>query len=121
LLVQSSFTALAADFESLARKAFLTVVRQERSCAVNAIALEVVIAKASAATATMLKISFITGLWPGGGHCSFLFRQVQGGRVCLSRRLHNPYYCAYKACRHWYSWGSLLIFCICPSNIRQEG
>jgi hypothetical protein len=65
LLVQSSFTALAADWELLARKAFFTVARQERSWAVIAIALEVVTVKASAATAMMVKITFITGSWPG--------------------------------------------------------
>jgi hypothetical protein len=59
---QSSFTALATDLTLAARKAFFTVVWQERSWAVSAMALELVTARARAATAKTI-INFLTGFW----------------------------------------------------------
>ncbi|MGN6663761.1 MAG: hypothetical protein ACTHK6_06100 [Solirubrobacterales bacterium] len=53
---------MATDFASAARKAFLTVVRQERSCAVSAEALEAVTVKAARATTAKIIINFQTGL-----------------------------------------------------------
>jgi hypothetical protein len=62
LLAQSSFTALPTDFASAARKAFLTVVRQERSCAVSAEALTVATVNAARASTARSIINFETGL-----------------------------------------------------------
>jgi hypothetical protein len=78
LLEQSSFTAFATDLASAARKAFLTVERQERSCAVNADALEVTIANARDATARV-KINFKTGFLARLGVMNFLSYGIASG------------------------------------------
>lgn len=57
MLAQISLIAFACAFASLARKAFFTVVRQARSWAVSAVALEALTIDASAITLTT-KINF---------------------------------------------------------------
>jgi hypothetical protein len=77
LLEQSSFTAFATDLASAARNAFLTVERQERSCAVNADALEATTARARDATARV-KINFKTGFLARCGVMNFLSDGIAG-------------------------------------------
>jgi hypothetical protein len=61
LAEQISFTAFSCAFTLLARKAFITVLRQRLSWALIATALEAVADKAIAAMAK-IKIDFKTGL-----------------------------------------------------------
>jgi hypothetical protein len=62
LPAQISLIAFPCDFTSLTRKAFFTVSRQERSCAVRATAL-LAAARAAKATTAKIVIDFRTGFW----------------------------------------------------------